>query len=807
MMAPLFLFSLPTIKKNLSYQRMKCFLLLLLVILMASQIPAAAQDNTARIHGKIFTPDNQPASFVTVFIKELGLKAKANNRGIFSFTNLPPLKDTLTISGVGFTTFKLPIELRINQDLRLENINLAYGINQLGHVEITGRQATSYKSDYSFLANKTQSALIDVPQAVSTVTKELFNDRMQLHLTDALEEVSGVTHYSGYDEYNIRGLHADNPHLINGLRTFNTSLTTPLLLNIERIEVIKGPSCVLYGNADPGGTINLVTRKPLPMEQYSFLVGAGSWDANNAQIDLTGPMNKTGTWLYRLNAGYEDKNSFRHGYFLKASQIAPSFSFIPNKKWQVNFDLSMTSTNSVVDRGQPAFNNEPGLSSTPISLSLIQPGDYLVETSVSALLSTSYKINEHISYNAGILYFATNQNLSEHFLNSYITNDSVSLGYNHSAVNTSTITITNYFTFQFNTGRLKHELLTGYDFISSNVNSNQWNGSLSSLDPENEGIVGGFSLRHPQYFTRPVSSYTQMAPDSLGEDDDGIYHTHALYVQDQVTFQKWQLLAALRSEFYTAGDADAADAPVSHINKLIPRIGVTYSVSKNIRAYATYNQGFDPFEPAAVTQVFNEPYKPVNSSMGEAGAKANFFKSRLFASVALYQITINNFAVNANDLSNPNLYVQRGAERSRGIETELQGNLLPNLSVALNYAYNVTEISKSVNRAEVGRIIENAPRNSSSSWIKYNFNKGKLKGFGIAAGHTQASIRNTLESGFTLPGYLVLNSGVQYSKSHFTLAVNLNNILNTTYWASAYNNTSKWPGEPRNLRLRFGYRF
>ena len=630
---------------------------------------------------------------------------------------------------------------------------------------------------------------------------------MQLHLTDALEEVSGITHYSGYDEYNIRGLHADNPHLINGLRTFNTSLTTPLLLNIESIEVIKGPSCVLYGNADPGGTINLVTKKPLIQEQYSFMVGGGSWNANNAQLDLTGPIGKTGTLLYRLNAGYEDKNSFRHGYFLKSYQLAPSFSFILSKKWQINLDLSMTSTNSVVDRGQPAFNNETGLSSTPVSLSLIQPGDYLKETSVSALLSSSYKINPHVSYNMGILYFSTRQNLSEHFLNSYITNDSVSLGYNHSAVNTSTITFTNYFTFQFNTGQLKHELLAGYDFISSNVNSSQWNGSIPALDPENEGVVGGFNLRRPRYFARPVTTYTQMAPDSLGEDDDGIYHTHALYIQDQLTFKRWQFLVALRSEFYTAGDADAADAPVSHINKLIPRIGLTYTLSKSIRAYATYNQGFDPFEPAAVTQVFNAPYKPVNSTMGEAGAKANILKNKLFASVALYQITINNVAVNANDLSNPNLFVQRGAERSRGVETEVQGNLLPNLSIALNYAHNVTEISKSVIQAEVGRIIENAPRNSSSSWVKYNFIKGKFKGFSIAAGHTQASVRNTFQDGFTLPGYLILNSGIQYSKGHFTLAVNLNNILNTTYWAAAYNNTSKWPGEPRNLRVRLGYRF
>ena len=269
--------------------------LLLLLVIMNLHGLASAQDKTAQIHGEIFAPENEPASYVTVMILGLGLKAKANSHGAFSFTNLAALHDTLVVSGVGFTSFKQVVEIRGGQNLDLGTIKLAYQTNQLAHVEISRQMSAPYKGDYSAIATKTQVALIAIPQAVSTVTKELFNDRMQLHLTDALEEVSGVTHYSGYDEYNIRGLHADNPYLINGLRTFNTTLTSPLLVNVEQVEVIKGPSCVLYGNADPGGTINLVTKKPLPQKGYNISVGSGSWNATNAQADLTGPIDKKGT--------------------------------------------------------------------------------------------------------------------------------------------------------------------------------------------------------------------------------------------------------------------------------------------------------------------------------------------------------------------------------------------------------------------------------------------------------------------------------------------------------------------------------
>ena len=191
-----------------------------------------AQLNSGQINGRIILSNNTPASFVNIKLKASGINTIADNAGQFNFKQLPALEDSIFISGIGLIPFQKQIKLGANQQLDLGIILINFEKNSLPNVEITGRGANSYKSDYSFAATKTQTNLIDIPQSLSTVTKELINDKMQLHLTDALDNVAGVTHYSGFEEYNIRGLHAENARLINGLRTFNTSLTSPLLVNI-----------------------------------------------------------------------------------------------------------------------------------------------------------------------------------------------------------------------------------------------------------------------------------------------------------------------------------------------------------------------------------------------------------------------------------------------------------------------------------------------------------------------------------------------------------------------------------------------
>jgi iron complex outermembrane receptor protein len=580
-----------------------------------------------------------------------------------------------------------------------------------------------------------------------------------------------------------------------------------MLVNIERVEVIKGPTATLYGNCDPGGTINLVTKKPLEKNESEIDIYGGTWNHFRAQGDVTGPLNKSKILLYRLNAGYDHSNSFRNEQHSNSFEVAPSLTFIPNDKLQINIDFSLSTIHTVLDWGQPGLENDNNLKATPISLSVSQPGDYLRETDIASIATLSYKFNDHFSFNSGFLHYITHQNVSNHGLQGYITPDSVNLYYTTWTYPTVTNTISNYFTYKFDIGKVKNELVFGYDFIRSSVNLNQQYYELPDQFGVGSGTVGTFSLKNPQYINRPVGTYQASDYDNDGTDvDDNIYHTQGVYAQDQLSWNKWKLLFSLREEFYKGDDVSDSASDLAE-TVFLPRVGLVYSLTPNIGAYATYNKGFDAFEASTATEIFNSPFKPQLSELFEAGAKGNFFHNKLSASLAMYQLTLLNVAVNANDISNPNLFVQQGQNRSRGIEAEASGNISANLSVMLSYAYCNAIVTQSKITSQIGTRVENAPRNSSGSWIKYTFSKGFLKGFGIAAGHSQVGFRNTLDPATTLPGYVVINGGIHYRYKHFLIAANTNNITNTVYWMGAYNNVNKWPGAPRSFMINLGYSF
>lgn len=756
----------------------------------------------AIIKGNVTGADGKPAVNVSIKLKSLKKATVTDNEGSFELKHLQAIKDTLLISYIGFKTLSYPVMLNTNETTDIGTIKLSYDVKQLKTVEVNGRAAKSYMSAYSFFGEKTEANLLDIPQSISNVTKELIKDKMELTLKDAMNDVAGVNQYSGYDEYTIRGFRAENARDIDGLRGYNTTYTSTMLVNIERIEVVKGPTATLYGNCDPGGTINLVTKKPLDTSRAEINLYGGTWNHFRAQGDITGPFNKSKTLLYRFNAGYDNTNSFVNGTFAKSYELAPSFSFIPNDKLSLNVNLSLSHINTVLNQGQPGLDGDNNLRATPISLTLSQPGDYLHETQMAATISGAYNITKNLTFNTGYLNYNTQQNVAAHGFNGYITPDSVSLYYSTWAYHSATNTLTNYFTYKLKTGKAEHLLLVGFDYVRSAVNLNQQYYELPQFG-EGNGIVGNFSLLNPQYFKWPVGTYQVSDFDSDDSDvDDDIYHTEGIYVQDQMRIDKWTILGSLREEHYKADDGTGLNEKV-----FLPRIGVVYAIQPNLSYFATYNCGFDPFEASTDAQIFNAPFKPNTSQLLETGLKANFLNNRLFASASIYQLTLQNVAVNANDPNNPNLYVQQGENRSRGFETEAEGSILPNLNVDFSYAFCSAKVLQSKVPSEVGTRVDNAPKNSSGSWIKYTFTSGALKGFGISAGHSQVGERTTLDPTINLPGYFILNGGIQYTHKHYRAAFNIYNITNQVYYMGAYNNINKWPGEPRNAMVNMGYVF
>lgn len=413
-------------------------------------------------------------------------------------------------------------------------------------------------------------------------------------------------------------------------------------------------------------------------------------------------------------------------------------------------------------------------------------------------------------------HYISNQKVAEHGFQSYLALDTIGLYFTKWNYRTLTHSLTNYLSFHFSTGPLNHDLVVGWDYIMSKVKrGDQERYENPSLYGEGSGMVSVFSLRDPTYATLDLSSYVLSEVDN--EDnavDADVYHTQGLYIQEFLSWGHWRLLAGIRREFYRGADDDDDDEETDEEdlggkieNIWLPKVAVLYNFLPDVTTYIQYSKGFDPFEQSNDLEVFKDPFKPIVSQLYEWGAKALLLKHRLLATLAVYRLDVKNTAVNANDPSQPDLYVQHGEDRSQGIEIELNGNLLPNLSVSVNYAYDIAKVYKSEVPSEVGSLKENAPKNVSNSWIKYTFDHGWLHNLSIMAGHSQVGKRNTLTQGLQLPGYVIFNGALQYRWHKMELFFNINNVLNKVYWKSAYNNINKWPGDPRNFRTGFTYNF
>lgn len=757
-----------------------------------------------RLKGSVKTANGAPAQFVTVGIK--GIKSTQTDlNGQFLLEELPEGSHTVFVSLIGTKAQSRVVKILKGKTSEMQ-LSLVADDNVLQQVEVTGRKAVGYKSDYSFSATKTQMALKDIPQTVSTITKELIQDRQAVRLNDVVQNIAGVSQFSVYDDITIRGFRSSrgNNRLLNGMRMSNNWIS-PLLVNIERIEVIKGPASAVFANTRPGGTVNMVTKKPLDERRQSVDFYLGSYKTLRTQADFTGPLDSAHTLLYRLNLGYEDGESFRNQIFNKNYIIAPSISFLPKPGTRFNADLIYSDIHTVLDRGHTAFQNDKSLYSTPIELNANQPGDYLKNKAVSINFSFSQEINAHHTFNASYMVSKLDELNNEHTIEDYITVDSALLSFSDKRIKMNSSGLSMYMNSNFITGALSQQVLYGYDYNSAYFIDN----SRAAVG-EADGVKG-FSLRNPVYFNRPINNYIFHEANGYTSLTESV--THGMYLQDVLKYKSLQLLISLRQEFYKIPKSNYGyDKSLVQANQkqnaLLPRIGVTYGIIEQINIYGTYNTGFEPQNSDVLgTNNNGGPFDPLKSQLFEVGAKGEFFHKRLFAGLSVYQIKQKNVLVNANDISNHDLLRQRGAERARGIELEAVGNVLSNLSVSLSYAYNLAKITEDSQEANIGKIKEGAAKHVSGSWIRYSLQKGALSGLVISFGHSQVSKRNTFLKELQLPGYVIFNAGLSYRVQKFRLAGNLYNLTNKNYFVGGYNFERNFPGTPRNFSVSAGYTF
>lgn len=386
---------------------------------------------TAGLAGKVKT-SNSSIEPVNIKIQGTSISTSTDESGEYQIKKLNAGTVTLIVSAVGFETQKTTVELKENETVIVSEVFLIESTNQLQSVEVTGRKKSSYKNDNTFSATKLEMKVIDVPQSISFVTKELIQDQQALRLKDVGKNVAGVNEFSTYDDITIRGFRNNdsNGRLINGLRGVNAFWTSPLLVNIERVEYIKGPASAVFGNASPGGTINMITKKPLDETRQAIQFTTGSFNTFRTSADFTGAVNDDKSLLYRLNLGYENADTYRDQISNKSIVIAPSVSFIPAEGTRFNADLVYTDLNTKLDRGRTIVQGTTDLFATPIGFNIAQPNDYLKSKTLALTLSFSQIINKYLTFNASYLKVRYDEELNEHGFNGYISPTLIAMYFN-----------------------------------------------------------------------------------------------------------------------------------------------------------------------------------------------------------------------------------------------------------------------------------------------------------------------------------------------------------------------------------------
>ena len=823
--------------------------------LLFCSIPCLFAQETISVRGRVTDSQGQPLLGVSVLLDGTAKGASTNEKGFYEVRHVSVGQQTFVFSYLGYQTLQQTFEVTPNPSGTHTHLDvvLQEEAQQLQEVEIIGRRESSYKNTTSFSGTKTATAIRDIPQTINYVTKEVILDQGASTVNDVVKNVSGVSQYTTYNDFSIRGFRTTgnrgSGNLLNGMRAQTSLWSASSLANIERVEVIKGPAAALFGNAAPGGLINRVTKKPLLERQHSVSVNTGSWGTLKSYGDFTGPLNESKSLLYRLNLGYETTDGYRDLQGRNTLTIAPSFSFIPNEKTRFNVDLTYYRLDGKVDRGQTIF-GDGDLYSVPITRSLSATNDFLKETQMNITLGLTHKITDALSFNSTYLNSSYSEDLREHNqANSYYMQqgNKANTGDQSKILMQALLrqrtfrnnSFNNYFNYNFNTGIVKHTLLVGYDYFqveqlpgASQLTAGGYllrNGKTTTtfdparlntyvVDANNKPLtnVAVFDLNNPTGGN--VMKETNKYIFTSGNTKPTLQNSHGIYLQEQLEISMVKLLLGLRKEFfrdylnYKQNNEETIEQQA-----LIPRVGLVITATDNINFYSTWLKGFEP--QSADTQSdpdrYGGPFDPVYSELFETGLKTDWFNKRLSATASVFKIIQQNTLYPASPAvpGKPDYKMQIGEEESNGFEFDLAGEIAPNWNILASYAYIDARITKTASNSEKDFDMQrpSTPRHSGNIWTKYIITEGFFKHLGLGAGYNFVTERfgqvGRRANTTVYPGYGLVNAVLYYKINQIQLQANLNNILNKTHWVGGYDKLRSFPGAPRNINVTVSYKF
>ncbi|MDE1146445.1 MAG: TonB-dependent siderophore receptor [Azospirillaceae bacterium] len=673
----------------------------------------------------------------------------------------------------------------------------APGVLHLGAVRVEGQgddtaaqsaygPGVGYVATRSAAGTKTDTPLIETPQAISVVTRQQMDDQNVQSVAQALRYTSGmVPEQRGNNTDSLEYLYARGFQIeeyLNGLRlpgvaVAGYNITSFDAYTLDRVEVLHGPASVLYGQSSPGGLLNLGTKLPTADPLHEIMLQTGSYGRAQGAVDLSGKLNDSGTLLGRLAADAFTTGTQTQHVDEQRIAIAPSLT------WKPDADTTLTILgNYQRDPKAGLYNSVPAAGTVlpgvhiPRDFDGGEPGfDGFSKTEMSLGYSLSHTFDNTWSVQQNFRYLTNEQTVR------YVGVDGVAAGtngtmlareayYNHGTVENATLD--NHAQAKFATGPLTHTATFGVDWQQTEFDHVFFGGSAPKL-----------SITDPQYgqaippLTAVYATSTHMNLTQTG-----------LYGQDQVRFDKWAFLIGVREDFTdattlalktnttTKTDADA----------FTWRTGLVYLFDSGFAPYVSYSTSF---QPSTGTTYAGSAFKPTTGQQYEVGVKYQRPGSNSFVILAAFNLTQQNVAT--TDPLHTSFQVQTGEIRSRGVELEAHASLTEELQAIATYTYTDLDVTKS-NTTNLNKVPAGIPENMASGWLAFDmpwlWSQGMQLSGGVRyIGETWGDTTNT----FQVPSVTLVDLGVRYDLGQafpqmaalqgLSLSATASNLFDRTY--------------------------
>ncbi|MCG3709211.1 TonB-dependent siderophore receptor [Aliarcobacter butzleri] len=701
---------------------------------------------------------------------------------------MKPIKNTITYSiclSMSLLSQTFAQETTVLDEIKVSTENSNYSIPNDNYYKTKSQSAT-----------KTDTPIRETPQSVQVVSNEIIKELNAVKIEDVLDYTSGVSRQNNFagmwDNFSIRGFTGNENTgmslLKNGFadnRGYNAPRDTA---NIESIEFLKGPSGSLYGNSEPGGTINIVTKEPKFTSEHSIKTDVGSYDFYRMALDSTAPINDN--LAYRLNVATEKKGSFRDHIESQRYVVAPSLLYSINDDTFVSYMGEFIEQKAPFDRGIALIDGKNVMNPKNF-LGNPDDGDVTLKNQTHQLKLEHY-FSDSWSSRMGVAY--KNNSLkgfgSEVTPATKITTDSINLR-------------TRYRDYSSDDIQFQADLQNVTD-IKDATNTLLFGVETYRFEQDSILYTNKDTVRVDNIRSNPTYTVLKTGLGSLSTDKYEEQKGVALFVQDEVAYKDFRFLTGLRYDEVRMDNVNHLDSSSVKQNDyaVSPRVGITYLIDDMWSVYTTSGTSF---RPNTGTDIDGKTFESERSVSIETGLKFESEDKKTGGTLSLYQIEKKN--VLAKDPNDDSYFIATGKVRSKGIEFDFNGKITDNIKANFNYTYTDAKVIE--DSTYEGNELLNIPKHTSSVLLMWEDSLSLNSSYGIGTGVTYVGRKaGNVNNDFYLPDYTTAKI-VSYYKvnKELNFSLNIDNLFDKEYIASSYDVSWLTVGNPRTATLSMTYKF